>query len=266
MYNRYLVFLKNRDHFVFVIAFIFSCFLLLNNDDPRMAIVRGKSTEFVAFLTSPLTWVKSVIYLDEENQLLREINLSLTLQVEAMLNLEKENRELNEMLDFKSKSKMKILPTRVVNKGIQPNLLSIIIDVGTDNMVTVNQPVLTAKGVIGKTIQSGKTASIVQLITDINYRISVRILPSGATGILRWVGNEKGQVREVQKNVEINIGDKVITSGFSDIYPAGLPVGLVAGVFDERGSYQKDVIVSLPTDLNAFQYAFVVIDRNNELE
>ena len=231
-----------------------------------MAIVRGKSTEFVAFLTSPLTWVKSVIYLDEENQLLREINLSLTLQVEAMLNLEKENRELNEMLDFKSKSKMKILPTRVVNKGIQPNLLSIIIDVGTDNMVTVNQPVLTAKGVIGKTIQSGKTASIVQLITDINYRISVRILPSGATGILRWVGNEKGQVREVQKNVEINIGDKVITSGFSDIYPAGLPVGIVAGVFDERGRYQKDVIVSLPTDLNAFQYAFVVIDRNNELE
>jgi cell shape-determining protein MreC len=66
--------------------------------------------------------------------------------------------------------------------------------------------------------------------------------------------------------VEINIGDKVRTSGFSDIYPAGLPVGTVAGVFDERGSYQKDVIVTLPTDLNAFQYAFVVIDRNNELE
>ena len=56
------------------------------------------------------------------------------------------------------------------------------------------------------------------------------------------------------------------TSGFSDIYPAGLPVGTVAGVFDERGSYQKDVIVTLPTDLNAFQYAFVEIDHNNELE
>lgn len=266
MYNRYLVLLKNRDHFVFVIAFILSCLLLLNNDDPRMAVVRGKSTEFVAFLTSPLTWVKSMMYLEEENQLLREINLSLTLQVETMLNLDEENQELNEMLEFKSKTNLEILPVRVVNKGIQPNLLSIIIDAGTDDQVEPNQPVLTAKGVIGKTIQTNKTASIVQLITDVNYRISVRILPSGATGILRWVGGGKGQVREVQKNVEINIGDKVRTSGFSDIYPAGLPVGTVAGVFDERGSYQKDVIVTLPTDFNAFQYAFVVIDRNNELE
>ena len=58
----------------------------------------------------------------------------------------------------------------------------------------------------------------------------------------------------------------MITSGFSDIYPAGLPVGIVAGVFDKRGSYQKDVIVALPTDLSAFQYAFVVIDRNYEIE
>ena len=80
-----------------------------------MAVVRGKSTEFEAFLTSPLPWVKSMMYLEEENQLLREINLSLTLQVETMLNLEKENQELNEMLEFKSKTNLKILPVRVVN-------------------------------------------------------------------------------------------------------------------------------------------------------
>ena len=170
------------------------------------------------------------------------------------------------MLRLFSFTNLKILPARVVNKGIQPNLLSIIIDAGTVDQVEINQPVLTAKGVIGKTIQSGKTASVVQLITDINYRLSVRILPSGATGILRWVGNGKGQVKEVQKNVEINIGDKVVTSGFSDIYPAGLPVGAVAGVFDERGSYQKDVIVNLPTDLNAFQHVFIVINRNHEFQ
>ena len=129
-----------------------------------------------------------------------------------------------------------------------------------------NQPVLTADGVIGKTIESGETASIVQLITDVNYRISVRILPSGATGILRWIGNGRGQVKEVQKNVKINIGDKVITSGFSDIYPAGLPVGKVSSVYDARGNYQKDVIVDLPTDLSAFQYAFIITDRLYEIE
>ena len=47
-----------------------------------------------------------------------------------MLNLEKENQELNQMLNFKSKTNLKILPVMVLNKGIQPNLLSVIINAG----------------------------------------------------------------------------------------------------------------------------------------
>ncbi|GIS54658.1 hypothetical protein Ct9H90mP29_17000 [bacterium] len=49
-------------------------------------------------------------------------------------------------------------------------------------------------------------------------------MPSGATGILRMIKGNTGQIREVQKNAQnLNIGDKVVTSGFSDIYPAGFP-------------------------------------------
>ena len=44
---------------------------------------------------------------------------------------------------------------------------------------------------------------------------------------------------KVQKNVKINIGDKVVTSGFSDIYPAGLPVGTVKGVFKMGAAFKK---------------------------
>ena len=123
---------------------------------------------------------------------------------------------------------------------------------------------LTPKGIIGKTIETGDKASIVQLITDSNYRVSVRILPSGATGILQMLKGNTAQIREVQKNVNISIGDKVVTSGFSDIYPAGLPVGIVEGVYEERGSFQKVVNVSLPNDMSAFQYVFVIIEKLNE--
>ena len=155
-------------------------------------------------------------------------------------------------------------PARVVNKGLHPNLLSIIIDGGKIDGIKKDQAVLTPKGVIGKTIETGEKASIVQLITDSNYRVSVRILPSGATGILQMLKGNTAQVREVQKNVNISIGDKVVTSGFSDIYPAGLPVGIVEGVYEERGSFQKVVNVSLPNDMSAFQYVFVIIEKLNE--
>ena len=182
MLNRYLLILKNRDHIVFIVLALLSFLILINNKDPRMGIVRGKSADFVAFLSSPVTWVRSLMYLEEENRLLRESNLFLTLQIESMLNLENENSELKDMLGYKSKTDLTIVPARVVNKGTQPNLLSVILNVGKNDNIKENQPVLTAKGIIGKTIYVGESASIVQLINDVNFRVSVRIIPSGRYG------------------------------------------------------------------------------------
>ena len=264
MYGIYLAIVRNKDHLVFFLSLILSISLLLNNQNPKMGIIRGKAAEIIAFVSSPMTLMKSLMFLEEENQLLREKTLALSLQGESMLNLQKENDELLSMLDFKRQTKLLIKPARVVNKGLQPNLLSIVIDGGKIDGIKKDQAVLTPKGVIGKTIEAGEKASIVQLITDSNYRISVRILPSGATGILRMIKGNTGQIREVQKNVEINIGDKVVTSGFSDIYPAGLPIGTVEGVYEDRGSFQKIVNVQLPNDMSAFQYVFVIVEKVNE--
>ena len=258
MYGIYLTVVKHKDHFAFAFAIIFSTFILLNNESPKMSIIRGQATDVVTFFSSPFAWIQSLMFLEKENQDLREKNLELSLQVESMLNLQNENNALMEMLEFKKNKKLIIKSAKVVNKGIQPNLLSIIIDRGTIDGVKNNLPVLTPKGVVGKTIEVSKNNSIVQLISDANFRLSTRILPSGATGILRFINGETAEIREVQKNVVINIGDKVVTSGFSDIYPAGLPVGTVKGVYQDRGSFQKVVSIYLPNDLNAFQHVFII--------
>tara|TARA_X000000950_G_scaffold16186_1_gene17615 strand:+ start:1039 stop:1824 length:786 start_codon:yes stop_codon:yes gene_type:complete len=258
MYGIYLTVVKHKDHFVFAFAIIFSTFILLNNESPRMSIIRGKATDIVSFFSSPFAWIQSLMFLEEENQVLRQKNLELSLQVESMLNLQNENNALIEMLEFKKNEKFIIKSAKVVNKGIQPNLLSIIVDRGTIDGVINDLPVLTPRGVIGKTIETSRNNSIVQLISDTNFRLSTRILPSGATGILRFINAETAEIREVQKNVAISIGDKVVTSGFSDIYPAGLPVGTVKGVYQDRGSFQKVVSINLPNDLNAFQHVFII--------
>ena len=258
MYGIYLTIVKNKDHFVFAFAITLSTFILLNNESPKMSVLRGKATDVVSFFSSPFAWIRSLMFLEKENQVLRKKNLELSLQVESMLNLQSENNALMEMLQFKKNKKFIIKSAKVVNKGVQPNLLSIIIDRGTIDGVKNDLPVLTPKGVVGKTIEVSNNNSIVQLISDANFRLSTRILPSGATGILRFVNGETAEIREVQKNVVINIGDKVVTSGFSDIYPAGLPVGTVKGVYQDRGSFQKVVSIYLPNDLNAFQHVFIV--------
>ena len=78
--------------------------------------------------------------------------------------------------------------------------------------------------------------------------------------------SNKDHTREVQKNVKVKIGDKVVTSGFSDIYPSGLPVGSVSGVLDDRGSFQKVVNIKLPSDITSFQNVFVIVEKIDEMD
>ena len=260
MRNLLLFTIKNKEHFVFSITLILSISLLFNRNAEDMSVIRGFSSDFVSFLSSPMVEVKSLAIVNEENQYLREKNLQLNLQLESILYAADENEKLRELLNFKRSTKLNIIPARIINKGIQTNVKSLTIDVGSVNKVFDNQAVLTPEGVIGKTVQTGEKSAIVQSISDNNFRLSVRIMPSGAVGLLRWHDSNVCKIYEVQKNVEINIGDRVITSGFSTIYPPKLPVGTVSGVYDERGSYQKVVNVNIQNDFESIQNVFVIIN------
>ena len=260
MRNLILFFIKNKEHFVYLITFVLSIFLVSANDNDEMSVVRGFSSDIISLISKPMVKVKSLAIVNEENQYLREKNLQLNLELQSILYAADENEKLRELLDFKRNTSLNIIPSRIINKGIQTNINSLTIDIGSSVGVRPNQAVLTPDGIIGKTIQSGKNSSLVQSISDNNFRLSVRIMPSGAVGILRWYKNNICKIYEVQKNVNISIGDRVITSGFSKIYPPKLPVGYVSGVYDERGSYQKVVNVEIQNDFESIQNVFVVVD------
>ena len=260
MRNLILFLIKNKEHFIYILALVLSLLLLFNNDNDEMSVIRGFSSDIISLLSTPMVKIKSLAIVNEENQYLREKNLQLHLQLESILYAADENENLRELLDFKRDTKLRIIPSSITNKGIQTNINSLTIDVGLSNGVKPNQAVLTPYGIIGKTIQAGEKSSIVQSISDNNFRLSVRIMPSGAVGILRWHKNNICKIYEVQKNVNINIGDRVITSGFSKIYPPKLPVGIVSGVYDERGSYQKVVNVEIQNDFESIQNVFVVVE------
>ena len=261
MRNLLIFIIKNKDHFVFAATLTLSISLLSNRNNDEMSVIRGFSSDIVSFISSPMVKVKSLAIVSEENQFLREKNLQLNLQLESILYAADENENLRELLDFKRETKLKIIAASIINKGIQTNIKSLTIDVGSGDNVFTNQAVLTPHGVIGKTIQVGEKSAIVQSISDNNFRLSVRIMPSGAVGILRWFDNNICKVYEVQKNVDVNIGDRVITSGFSKIYPPKLPVGTVSGVYDERGSYQKVINVNIQNDFESIQNVFIVLDE-----
>lgn len=266
MRSLYLALIRQKDHLALVLAVVFSSGLILSNESRDVQILRAKANDIFTVIYSPVAWMRSMAVLEEEADLLRQKNLQLTLQVETMLLLADENRELRGLLDFERESKLVLHPAKVINKGISPNMVSMSIDVGSVAGITGNNAVITPRGVVGKTILVGENSSVVQMISDHNFRISVRMLPGGYTGILRWLKDDLCEIREVQKNAVVKVGDKVISSGFSDIFPKNLPIGEVVGIRDERASFQRIVTVKIYDDLGSLVNVFVVSKIEYDLD
>jgi len=264
MHNFYLTIVKKKDHLLFVLLVLFSSNILLKNDSPNTLLVRAKFLDSFSFISSPSMWLKTIVQLEEETQLLREKNLQLSLQSEEMIRSYEENINLKNLLDYKKDSNFNLVAAKVLNMGSSSNLSSITINVGLNENIKINQPVIIPEGVIGKTILVGKSTSLVQLITDVNYRASVRIYPSGSIGILRYLRDDICEVREIQKNAEIKLGDAVLTSGFSDIYPSNLKIGNVIEIQDEISSFQKIVKVRVSSNIGSLLNVFVVREDDNE--
>jgi len=256
----YLILLKRKDIFTLVLSVILSLLMLSNGEADNVRLLRSKANRFFTILYSPITWIRSLALIEEEAALLREKNLQLALQIESMSYLLEDNNRLEELLDFQQESKMTILPARVTNMSASPYVSSLSIDIGLESGVEENDPVITPKGIIGKTTIVGDNATIVQLINDVNFRLSVRIKPSGSTGILRWLDGDLYLIKEVQKNANVNIGNKVVTSGFSDIFPNDLPVGEVVNITDERGRFQKSVVVKINENIGSIINLFVIVE------
>ena len=262
MRTLYLILLKRKDIFTLILSIILSLLMLSNGESDNVRLLRSKANRFFTILYSPITWIRSMALIEEEAALLRGKNLQLSFQVESMRYLLEENNRLEELLDFQRESKMTILPARVINMSASPYLSSSLsIDVGLESGVEENDPVITPKGIIGKTTIVGDNASIVQMINDVNFRLSVRIKPSESTGIMRWLDGGLYLIKEVQKNANVNIGDKVVTSGFSDIFPNDLPVGEVVNITEERGRFQKSVVVQINENIGSIINLFVIVDQ-----
>ena len=70
----------------------------------------------------------------------------------------------------------------------------------------------------------------------------------------------------MQKNAQISIGDNVVTSGFSQIYPKNLPVGEVIEVLDERGSFQKVAKIRIKSKIGSLSHAFIIVSDLDKID
>ena len=190
MRDIYTLIIRNKDHLLYFFVFFLSLSLLFNNESPNVLLIRAKANDRFSKLYSPIVWYKNNINLQNEINFLREKNIQLSLKVDDLLQSGLQNEYLNELLNFKEESIYNIRTAKVINLGSGPIFSSLTIDLGSNDGIKKNLPIITTNGIVGKTILINEETSLVQTINDANFRLSVKILPSEATGIMRFYNND----------------------------------------------------------------------------
>ena len=258
-----LIFKNSQEKITLIFCLLISFVLILNNDSDLIKNAKINSLNSFSFLYQPFNWLDNQLFLNKKLEVLSSENLRLSLENQVLKVHENENIRYREFLNFTKRENIDFIGADVISKGVTSNMSSIIINRGSNDGVSKNLPVLSSRGVIGKITAVSKSSSEVQLISDVNFRLSVKIAPDEVEGIMRWIGEDLCEIAELKKISDIEIGDIVLTSNLSIYFPPNLPVGEVVSIFEKSDSSNRVVKMKLFSDLYTMNQLFVLF---NEVE
>jgi rod shape-determining protein MreC len=122
---------------------------------------------------------------------------------------------------------------RIISHRLGPNaaLETFLIDKGSASGVTINTPVVSPEGVVGRVLRLSPSAATILLITDPNSRIPVVSQQNRTQGILKGEGPSRELILNyVPQGAPIEEGEILVTSGLEELFPRGVPVARVTSV------------------------------------
>ena len=199
--------------------------------------------------------------LSSRNKLLEEENARLSEELRKYRELEKSEEYLSNAGAMDDGFDYSF--ARIVKMGRNSQRNYIIIDKGWEDGVTTDCGIVTAEGVVGVVDAADRHMAYGRTLMNPSMHVSVRLGRDGVAGPLSWDGrSSKGAVLSgIPLGYKAEPGDTLWTSGYSSIFPAEIPVGIVKGSSTRSGASQ-DVQVELLQDFGALSYVTVVRNRN----
>ncbi|MGA1845419.1 MAG: rod shape-determining protein MreC [bacterium] len=187
--------------------------------------------------TSVVHWVRDtwdgyicLVGVRQENKLLKHQVAELEAINNHFLEIEKENQRLKALLEFRKTLPNVIISAQIIGKDATSWFRSILLNKGENDGVMVNQPVVTHQGLVGKVVRTTSSTSQVELITDKNSRVAALIQKNRAESILCGQSSPVCVLEYLSRDVDIQAGDCVISSGMGGIFPKGLMLGVISKV------------------------------------
>jgi len=237
--------LNIKEYLILALLIIISLFFIFSNDNSQVRFFRAIALSMFGSVQSGLSSIPNVFELQQENKILREGNIRLSNENSNLKESKLENIRLTKLLSFKERTGLSFASARIVNKTLIQTRNMITLNVGENDSVFINMPVITDAGLVGKIVSTSKNFSIAQILYNKDMRITVKVQRSRVDGILSYDGISNLSVSNIPKSADVVEGDVIITSEYSNIFPSGIPIGTVTELGNLDNLFKKVAISPL---------------------
>ena len=143
-----------------------------------------------------------------------------------------------------------VVPARVVNNSTTRSNNFITIDKGRTDSISAEMGVLSGNSIVGIVYQTSAHYALVLPILNSKSSISCKIRRTDYFGVLKWEGGSSryAWLEDIPRHSEFSLGDTIVTSGHSAVFPEGIPVGTVDDRIDSEDGLSYLLKVRLFTD------------------
>ena len=260
-------FLDRLNHwFLFILLEVLSFVLLFHYNSYQGSVwfssanaVSGKVFEWNASVTQYFSLV-------DVNKTLTERNIYLERQVEQLTEqLEKAGRDSTEIERMQTSvlKDCNTIPAKVVSCSLNKLNNFITIDKGYADGVRKDMGVVCGTGVVGIVYLVSEHYSVLIPVLSSVSNISCTIRSRGYFGYLHWKGGspEEAYIDDIPRHARFKLGDVIVTSGYSSVFPPGIVVGKIKHVYNSANGLSYRLKITLSTDFGRLRDVCVINDK-----
>lgn len=267
MRNLLNFFLRYSSWFVFLFYALLSCYLLFTRNPYQHHVYLTSANAVASGIYEVTGNVTSYVGLRDINDDLQRRNAALEAEVVMLRTQNKHLRQdilQDSLRSLDSVGRFEFVIASVINNSVIRPYNYITIDKGTADGLAPEMGVMDQNGVVGVTNVVGKHHSRIISLLNPNFRLSCKLRGNSAFGSLVWDGRNPSEalLEELPKQVRFHKGDTIITSGYSAMFPEGIPVGTVIGSTRGEDDNFHTLRIRLLTDFTTLSTVKVISNRD----
>ncbi|PZX54651.1 rod shape-determining protein MreC [Algoriphagus ratkowskyi] len=255
-----------RSFLLFVLLEVLAIGLIVSNNSPQGAAFYNSSNALTGSVLKTRSDVMDFFSLAEANEALLSENAGLLEHL-------KERGYIPDSIALALDSALEVQynfkGARIISNSLRFAQNHLTLNKGSKDGVKPGMGIFNEQGVIGRVKSVSENFSVGISLLNTGMTLSSKIKTNNSFGTTNWDGldSKHAKLLYVPSHVIANVGDTIVTTGFSNVFPEGIEIGIISSVEKGENPNFLDIVISLSTDFSSAHYVYLVENTQaNELD